>query len=181
MSPTLRLRLAYASISGAVVIVDQITKRLVDRLLPLHESHSIIPGLLQLTHVRNRGAAFGFLSSVEFPGQAVLFALVSVLALGLILAYAARLLPTRLRPQTGLALVLGGAVGNLIDRVAHGYVIDFIDVYWNAHHWPMFNAADSAISVGVALLVLDMLREPRAAAQQDDPGEKAVHSAGRTE
>jgi signal peptidase II len=181
MSPALRLRLGYGLVAGAVVIVDQITKRLVDRFMTLLESRELLPGLLQLTPVHNRGAAFGFLSNVEFAGQAGLLALVSLVALAVILLYALWLSPARLRPQIALALVLGGAVGNLIDRLTLGYVIDFVDVFWRTHHWPMFNAADSAISIGVALLVLDMLREPSPASQEGQGREAETESAGRME
>ena len=119
-----------------------------------------ITGLVNLTHVRNRGAAFGILSDAELPNQSLLLALVGVAALGAIVAYSAKLPSTSRLPQTALALVMGGAIGNLVDRMSLGYVIDFVDVFWGRHHYPAFNVADSAISVGVTLLVLDMLRSP---------------------
>jgi signal peptidase II len=179
MSPAARLRLGYGLLAAAVVVVDQITKRVVNHFMTLHQSRELIPGILQLTYVRNRGAAFGFLANVDFAGQATVIALVSLAALCVIALYAWWTPVTRIRPQTALALVLGGAVGNLIDRVLHGDVIDFIDVYWRAHHWPMFNAADSAISIGVALLVLDMLREPRR--EKPQPGDSGAEPAGRVD
>jgi signal peptidase II len=155
-------RVLYLCISALIVALDQATKQLVDRYMGLHETREVVDGLVRLTYVRNRGAAFGVLSDAELPYQAFLFAAVSLLALLAIAIYAWRL-PTGSRvPRLGLALIIGGALGNLFDRVRLGYVIDFVDVYWRTHHWPAFNVADSAISVGVTLLVLDMLRAPRA-------------------
>jgi signal peptidase II len=153
-------RLAYALVSAFVVVADQLTKWLVRRSLELHEYREVVSGLLSLSHVRNRGAAFGILSDADLPYQAAFFVVLSLAALGAIVMYA-RQLPEHARlPQTALALILGGAVGNLIDRVSHGFVIDFVHVYWKQYSWPDFNVADSAISVGVGLLLLDMLRSP---------------------
>jgi signal peptidase II len=157
-----RRRAADFVLMIAVVLLDQATKVLVDRLMTLHESRVLIDGLLQLTYVRNKGAAFGLFSDAELPFQSVLFSAVSLLALGAIATYFFRL-PDRSRlARTALALVMGGALGNLIDRARLGSVIDFVDVFWGTYHWPAFNVADSAISVGVVLLVLDMLRAPHA-------------------
>jgi signal peptidase II len=153
----------YLWIAGAVVALDQVVKALVDRYLELYESHTIVEGLARLTYVQNRGAAFGILSDADLPYQSVLFSVVSILALGAIAVYAWKLPVTSRLPQAALALIMGGAVGNLLDRVRLGYVIDYVDVYWGRHHWPAFNVADSAISVGVALLVLDILRSPQPA------------------
>ena len=128
-------------------------------------------GLLSLSHVRNRGAAFGLLSDWDIPYQSALLAALSVLALLAIALYFLRLPAAARLPRLALALVLGGAVGNLIDRVRLGYVVDFVHVYWRQHQWPDFNVADSAITVGVALLVLDILRSPGGGARgRRDPG-----------
>jgi signal peptidase II len=127
--------------------------------------------------VRNYGAAFGVGNSAELPYQGLLLALVSLLALAAIGTYAMRLPAENRLAQTALALIMGGALGNLIDRARLGYVIDFIDVYWATHHWPAFNVADSAITVGVSLLILDIVRRPdeeRAAAPQDSPTASAT-------
>jgi signal peptidase II len=153
----LRRRWVYLLFMAGVVALDQITKALVDRLMELHESRPVIRGLVDLTYVQNRGAAFGILSDADLPYQPVLFAVIGVVALVAIVTYAARLPATSRLPQTALALVTGGAIGNLIDRARLGYVIDFVDVYWRGHHWPAFNVADSAITVGVTLLVVDMI------------------------
>ena len=171
-APSRRL---YLALSLGVVLLDQITKILVDRRLELHESRSIVDGLLSLTYVRNRGAAFGLLSDAGLPYQSLLFTLVSLAALTAIGLYAWRLPPAHGLAQGALALVMGGAVGNLIDRARLGHVIDFVDVYWGVHHWPAFNVADSAISIGVALLVLDVLRSPHS---DDAPDRMGAASPG---
>lgn len=176
-------RALYLFITAAVVALDQITKAMVDRLMGLHESRDLIAGVLRLTYVRNRGAAFGVLSDAELPYQAWVFAGVSLVALFAIGVYAWRLPASSRLPRLALALIIGGALGNLIDRVRLGYVIDFVDVFWRTHHWPAFNAADSAITIGVSLLVLDMLRAPRrepAAGERQaaDPAQGGV-AAGR--
>jgi signal peptidase II len=164
------VRALYLWISAVIVGLDQATKALVDRWMGLHETREVIDGLVRLTYVRNRGAAFGVLSDAELPNQAFLFAAVSLLALFAIGVYAWRL-PTASRlPRLGLALIIGGALGNLIDRIRLGYVIDFVDVYWRTHHWPAFNVADSCISIGVCLLILDMLRSPRPSAAAQESG-----------
>ena len=158
----------YLGIAGAIVALDQVAKALVDRYFELHESRTIVEGLARLTYVQNRGAAFGILSDADLPYQSLLFSVVSILALGAIAVYAWKLPIASRLPQTALALIMGGAVGNLLDRMRFGYVIDYVDVYWGRHHWPAFNVADSAISVGVALLVLDILRSPHPDAVKSD-------------
>jgi signal peptidase II len=149
---------------ATIVVLDQLTKALLQASLQLHEYKPLVAGLLSISHVRNRGAAFGLLSEAGLPYQGVLLSAVSFVALGAIAVYALRLPEDARLPRMALALVLGGALGNLVDRVRYGYVVDFIHVYWKQYQWPDFNLADSAISVGVALLVLDMLRTPRHAA-----------------
>jgi signal peptidase II len=126
--------------------------------LPLYEDVPLISGLLSLQHVRNSGAVFGFLSNASIPGKPYVFALMSALALAA-LTYYARTIPKDERlPRFALSLVIGGAIGNLIDRVRFGYVVDFVKMYWDTHVWPNFNVADSAISVGLVLLVVDSFR-----------------------
>ena len=143
-----------------IVALDQATKLWVRRCLELHELRPVVEGLLSLSHIRNRGAAFGILQDADLPHQSLIFSVVSLAALGAIAYYAFRLPAEARLPRLALSLVLGGAVGNLIDRLRFGYVVDFIHVYWKSHQWPDFNAADSAITVGVTLLLLDMLRTP---------------------
>jgi signal peptidase II len=172
-------RSAYLWIVGGIVAFDQVTKALVDDFMMLHESRTIVEGLVRLTYVQNRGAAFGILSEAGLPYQSLMFSVVSLLALLAIALYAWRMPVQSRLPQTALALVMGGAIGNLLDRARLGYVIDYVDVYWGAHHWPAFNVADSAITVGVALLVLDILRNP----QDESPktAEIAASTAGHGE
>ena len=142
----------------AIVAFDQVTKWLVIQRLPLYEDVPLISGLLSLQHVRNSGAVFGFLSNAEIPGKPYLFAAMSGVAL-LALTYYARTIPKAERlPRFALSLVIGGAVGNLIDRVRFGYVVDFVKMYWETHVWPNYNVADSAISIGLVLLVVDSFR-----------------------
>jgi signal peptidase II len=163
-----RGRQLYLATAVSVTVLDQLVKAAVDRFLALHESRVVVDGLIHLTYVRNRGAAFGILSEAELPYQSLLFSLVSAVALLAIAAYAWRLPPASRLPRLALSLVIGGAVGNLIDRIRLGYVIDFVDVFWKSYHWPAFNLADSAISVGVVLLVLDLLRSPQGGTRRDE-------------
>jgi signal peptidase II len=146
---------------GTIVALDQATKWLVDHGMALHQSIPVIPGFLSLTYVRNTGAAFGMLASPS-PGLRSLFLLLfSGLAIGLILWLWIRERQGGALYRSALALVLGGALGNLIDRIRLGEVIDFVDVYWRNYHWPAFNVADSAITAGVALLLIHLLIQPR--------------------
>jgi signal peptidase II len=141
------------------VVIDQLTKMLVRAALPLHSSTTIVPGFLDLTHVRNTGAAFGMLNGVDFPFKTPLLIGVAIVALFSIGVYATQLPSQQRLARVGLALVLAGAVGNLIDRVRTGYVLDFVDVYWRDHHFWAFNVADSAITIGVSAIILDLLLE----------------------
>jgi len=142
----------------SIVVVDQVTKFLVIQKLPLYEDVPLISGLLSLQHVRNSVAVFGFLSGASIPGKPYLFALMSAIALAA-LTYYARTIPREERlPRFALSLVIGGAIGNLIDRVRFGYVVDFVKMYWETHVWPNYNVADSAISIGLVLLVIDSFR-----------------------
>jgi len=140
-----------------IVAVDQATKAMVKQALPLHDSVTIIPGFMDFTHVLNSGAAFGILNGVDFPFKTVAIAVIAMAALIGVGLYAASISHHQLIARVGLALILGGAAGNLIDRVLFGSVVDFVDVYWRNHHFWAFNVADSAISVGVAIMILDML------------------------
>lgn len=153
------LKLRYLFVSLAVIILDQWTKWLVELHLPHHIVDPVIPGFLNLTHVRNTGVAFGLFAAS--PGEEssswllTLLGLAALTAVGLYFWFA----PSRNRGLlTALALVVGGAVGNLIDRIGSGAVTDFIDVYVGTHHWPSFNVADSAISIGIVLMAIDSFR-----------------------
>ena len=145
------------ALMALVVAFDQATKALVRAKMPLQSTLEIVPGLLNFTHIRNTGAAFGVLNAVDFPYKAALLTGMAVIALGTIGIYAASLAREQLLARVGLALVVGGAAGNLIDRVAIGSVVDFVDVFWGEYHFWAFNIADSAITVGVAVVILDMM------------------------
>jgi signal peptidase II len=155
---------AVLVIAGAVVALDQITKALVLRWLPPGAIVVVIDGLLNLTLVMNPGLAFGLLAGVPVHWRWAVMAL-SLGALLVLARMALRLLPAGgWRGRLALGLIFGGAVGNLIDRAQFGAVVDFVDAHWRAWHWPAFNLADSSISVGVALLALQLVsgdRRPR--------------------
>ena len=144
-------------VAATIVVLDQITKAMVRPALALHESVVVIPGLLDLTRVHNTGAAFGMLNAVDFPFKTVVLSLVALVALGGVAWYAATVPITDRLARVGVAGVLGGAVGNLIDRATAGYVLDFVDAYWGTWHFWAFTVADAAITVGVIFMILDML------------------------
>jgi signal peptidase II len=153
-------KLRYLLFSLAVLVLDQWTKWLVEVHLPHHTAQTIVPGFLNLTHVRNTGVAFGLFASGG-GWLLTLLGLAALVAVGLYFWFA----PSHDRSLlVALALVVGGAVGNLIDRISSGAVTDFIDVYVGPHHWPSFNVADSAISIGIVLMAIDSFRSrPREA------------------
>jgi signal peptidase II len=142
---------------AAVILVDQTTKGLVRQYVPLHESIPVLGSVLSLTHVRNTGAAFGFLNAVDFPFKPIVIALVATLALIGIGFYAARMAPNERLARIGLVLIIGGAIGNLIDRLVLGSVVDFVDVAFGNWHFWAFNVADSAITLGVITMMIDMM------------------------
>jgi signal peptidase II len=150
----------------AVIGIDQLTKAMVRSALPLYDSVSIIPGFMDFTHIRNTGAAFGMLDETAFPFKTTLIALIATAALIGVSLYSASLAAHQMLARIGLALIVGGAAGNLIDRIWMGSVVDFVDVYWGTYHFWAFNVADSAITVGAVLLILDGLvhHEKRAGA-----------------
>ena len=152
-----RSKITLASLAGVVVALDQTTKAVVRATLPLHDSVEVIPNFLSFTYVRNTGAAFGLLNGVDFPLKTAVMTMVALTALVAIGVYAAKTSIPEPATRLGLALVIGGAVGNLIDRITFGYVVDFIDVYWRGWHFWAFNVADAAITIGASLLILDMI------------------------
>jgi signal peptidase II len=142
---------------GVVVAVDQVSKAIVRQMLPVNESRNIIPEFLDLTHVHNSGAAFGLLNAADFPYKPAMMIAIAAVALVAIAAYATQLGFHERMARFGLALILGGAFGNLIDRAVAGFVVDFVDVYWGSTHFWAFNVADAAITIGAILVLLDML------------------------
>ena len=151
-----RVRSRYLLISLAVFLFDQLTKRIVSEGMVQHESIEVIPNLLNFTFINNRGAVFGLGSNVSSPYLSWLLSLLSILSLIVILVYFLRVSAANPKLYAGLALVLGGALGNLFDRLRNGFVVDFIDLHWFNYHWPYFNVADSSICIGVGLLLLFM-------------------------
>ncbi len=135
------------------LVLDQLTKALILANMALYQSIELLENFAHITYVRNPGAAFGILSdhSLRMP----FFILVSIVASVGIVWYLIREQGGTLRLQIGLGLILSGALGNLIDRIRFGEVIDFLDAHWYQYHWPAFNVADSAICVGVGLLLID--------------------------
>lgn len=156
-APQSRPRLLELWIPIAVVVADQMTKYLIRQALPVHESMTVVPGFVDFTHVRNTGAAFGMLNDLHFPFKTAVVGIVASAALFAVAVYSRTLSHGQLVARIGLALIIGGAAGNLIDRLAIGSVVDFVDVYWKDWHFWVFNVADSAITVGVTLMILDML------------------------
>ena len=144
-------------IAVVVVVLDQWTKALVRGRLELHESLDVFAGWLSLTRGHNTGAAFGMLNSADFPFKTLVLMVVAGTALAGVAWYAASLPEDQKLARLGLAGVLGGAIGNLIDRATAGYVLDFVDAYWGTWHFWAFNIADAAISVGVVFLLLDVV------------------------
>lgn len=148
----------FLAITGLVVLLDQLSKAWILATLKLHEGFSLIDGFFNIVHVRNPGAAFGFLAGAPPLFRSVFFIAVTAAAILLILRY---LHVTRIQEPSlfwALALILSGAVGNLIDRIRFGEVVDFLDVHVGSYHWPAFNVADSAITIGAVILIVSLLR-----------------------
>lgn len=144
-------------IAGTVCIVDQLVKALIVSTVPVYQTISVIPGFFNLTHIYNPGGAFGFLSGSPSELRHFFFVIASVVAMGLILFLYAKTPPGHGLLEFGLSLILGGAVGNIIDRIRIGKVIDFLDIYVKGIHWPAFNVADSAITIGIGLFIYHLL------------------------
>ena len=154
------IRPLYFLIPIVVFAFDRLTKVLVENRFLLYESHTIIPGFFDLTHTRNTGVAFGLFANSDSAWAPYILALISTTALIAILVYSLRHPVENWKLQLGLMLVLGGAAGNLYDRINFGYVIDFLDVFYGTYHWPTFNVADSSITVGIGFLLLEVLQKP---------------------
>ena len=154
-------------LAATIVLLDQVSKILVQCMLPVWSVHPVIPGFFNLVHVQNRGAAFGFLSQASGLWQPVFFIIVSVIAVAVILSL---MWTTSRRDRffhVSLGFILGGALGNLADRIRLGTVTDFLDLYVGRYHWPAFNLADICISVGAFLLLIAVYRQGRHASNSD--------------
>ena len=144
-------------IAVVIVVLDQVTKAVVRSQFELYDGVPVVPGFFNLTRVHNTGAAFGMLNSMDFPFKTAALAIIAAAALTGLAFFASTLPAVQWLSRVGIALIIGGAAGNLIDRIALGYVTDFVDLYWQGWHFWAFNVADAAITVGVALMVLEML------------------------
>ncbi|MCF7971752.1 MAG: signal peptidase II [Methylococcaceae bacterium] len=140
-------------LSGLALILDQISKIWIDTSMSLYQSIPVFPGF-SITYAHNYGAAFSFLSDAGGWQRWFFAALAAAISIGLVI-YIKRLKPNEILLAVSLSLILGGALGNLIDRIIYGYVIDFLDVYYQTYHWPVFNIADSAITIGVAFMLYE--------------------------
>ncbi len=151
--------LILLAVSTIVLLLDQATKLYIDRTMDLHTSVTVVQNFFNITYLRNKGAAFSFLANFSY--RLPFFILISLVAAAVILVVFHKLRDDQRFTVVALALIFSGALGNLIDRVRLGEVIDFLDAHWYEHHWPAFNVADSAICVGVAFLAIDMIIEER--------------------
>ncbi len=155
------------AVTGVVVLLDQLTKAWIMMAMRIHEGFPVVDGFFNIVHVRNPGAAFGFLAGASPAFRSVFFIAVTAVAILIILQYLRKARVEELSLVLALALIIAGAVGNLIDRVRFGEVVDFLDVYVGVHHWPAFNVADSAITTGALLLAMILLRR-----RKDGTGER---------
>ncbi|MCI0526797.1 MAG: signal peptidase II [Nitrospira sp.] len=154
--------LILISIALGIILLDQGTKFLIHRSMHLHESITIVEGFFAITYIRNPGAAFGFLANLSDHFRFYFFIIISIVALIFLGAFFFKTPREDFWTQLGISMVVGGAVGNLIDRLRLGEVIDFLDFFVGSTHWPAFNVADSAISIGLALLILQLFLHSRA-------------------
>jgi len=158
MTSKLKGRLPHLVLVIGIVALDRWTKFLIQSRFDLDDSVSVIDGFFNITYVRNTGIAFGIFSSISSSAKSMVLSAFAALAAALVIAYSFR---TPLRDRllhVALALILGGALGNLYDRLAYGYVVDFLEFYVRTYSWPSFNVADSAISIGVILLAIEITR-----------------------
>lgn len=144
-------------IGGIIVTVDQLTKFFIIAYLPLHDTIPVISGLFNIIHIKNPGGAFGLLANLSPGMRTLIFLFISSLAVGLILYFYFKAPANHTWLAVGFAMIFGGAVGNLIDRIRFGVVTDFLDFYISEYHWPAFNVADSAITVGIGIFAFHLL------------------------
>jgi len=156
-----RRYITFLLIGAGILLIDQVTKVLVTQRFSLYESLEIIPGFFNLTYIRNTGGAFGLLAGEVSQLRTGLFLAISCVGMGIIFYLYTRIPPGERWLDAGLAMTFGGALGNLIDRVRFGEVVDFLDFHIGTLHWPAFNVADSAISVGVGIFCFYFLFKKR--------------------
>ncbi|MFH0925597.1 MAG: signal peptidase II [bacterium] len=142
-----------------ILILDQWTKYLISSRLTFDKQIPVIKDFFNIVYVRNNGAAFGLFSRHPTSFTVPFFIIVSILAIGMVIYFYKTYAKGFILRKLALAFILGGAIGNLIDRVRFGSVVDFLDFYWKTRHWPAFNVADTAICIGVGLLILEMIKD----------------------
>lgn len=153
----MKQRIPYFILIVFLLIADQITKAVIARNIVLNSSKEVIPGFFHLVHIRNKGAIFGFFSQTGNRYVFLVLTLASLTALGLVVYYFFKAPHSERLLRVSLSLIMAGALGNFIDRIFKGYVIDFLDVSVKGWHWPSFNVADSCISIGAVLLIFIFL------------------------
>lgn len=149
----------FVGITVFIVVLDQLTKWAISQYVDPRHSIVVIPKILNIVHIRNTGIAFGLFSGINIPHRSLLFLCLTLAAMIVILLFFKKLQPGQIGLVAGLGLVFGGALGNLVDRVRLGEVIDFIDVYIGQYHWPAFNVADSGVTIGALYLLVTMLKK----------------------
>jgi len=154
---TSRKYLISTIVALIVITIDQYTKYLIIQSVALHHSLTVIQNFFDLVHTRNKGIAFGLFAGQGSGTQTLVLIVTSCLAISFIFYLLSSIKDTLLYPTITLSLILGGAIGNLIDRIRWGEVVDFLDLHWYHYHWPAFNAADAAISTGLVLLIIGLL------------------------
>ncbi|MBI3995709.1 MAG: signal peptidase II [Nitrospirae bacterium] len=157
-----------AAVVGTVFILDQVTKAVIQKTMQIHESIPVIDRLFNLTYIRNPGAAFGLFAEHGNGLRMVFFSTISVVAILFLWTLFVKTPKEARLGRLSIAMVMGGAFGNLADRIRFGEVVDFLDFYIGPYHWPAFNVADSSISVGVVLMIWYFIREDRKAVQPDE-------------
>jgi signal peptidase II len=167
-----RLLILAASV---IALLDQATKAWIEKTMLLHQSIPVIPNLFNLTYIRNPGAAFGLLSRGGGSLRTAFFIAVSLIALVVLSVLYTKAPREAWSLRWGLSLVTGGAIGNLIDRIRLGEVVDFLDFYLGSYHWPAFNAADSCITVGIGLLLFHALVGQKAHSESSNPHHDPSH------
>lgn len=153
----MRRHVPYLAVSAVLVVLDQATKALVAASVPLHGSLPVIPDFFNIAPIRNTGAIFGFFSRSGSGTVTTLLTAAQLLAFGFVIVYFFKTPASQKFTKWGLTLILAGAVGNLVDRLARGYVLDFVEWHVRGFYWPTFNLADSCISVGAVILALAII------------------------
>lgn len=179
MSKTHGLRWIHLVIAIAAILLDRVTKVIIEHTLPSNDSVNVIPGFFQITHVHNRGAAFGLFADSPSEWKVAMLVVFSVVALVVVSFLLWKNSHAMTSTGVGLALILGGAIGNLWDRVAAGHVTDFLLFYISRYEWPAFNVADSCIVIGAGLLVLEILFSKSPAAEKAPCAAKETHPSQR--